>query len=87
MSKTKEFKTIEITPDTRILFETDNYTIQRKYKKTWKSESFYPNLESLFIEQLETLPGSSQKLTGEITSILEAINEAKKIIVKTIKKI
>ena len=90
MAKTKDTlkgKTILITPKLRILFEEGNYTVQKLYKNTWASESFYPNLESLCFELLETLPASSHSLTEEIKSIIEATNEAKLTILKAIKKI
>ena len=82
---------IVINDDTRVILEDGNFCIQKKFeaKKTgvvrWVTDGYFPSLEHCAMELLNTLPAASNKLTGDLQSIVSAVNKAKKEILAALK--
>lgn len=82
---------IVINDDTRVIVEDGNFCIQKKFesKKSgvirWITDGYFPNMEYCAMELLNTLPAASNKLTGDLQSIVSAINTAKKEILVALK--
>lgn len=82
---------IIINEDTRVVVEDGNFCIQKRYesKKSgvvrWVTDGYFPSLEYCAMELLNTLPTASNKLTGDLQSIVSAVNTAKKEILAALK--
>jgi hypothetical protein len=85
-------KPIIINEDTRVVIEDGNFCIQKRFqaKKTgvvrWDVDGYFPSMEHCAMELLNTLPAASNKLTGELQSIVSAVNQAKKEILAALKQ-
>ena len=44
----------------------------------WDVDGYFPSMEYCAMELLNTLPAASNKLTGDLQSIVSAVNQAKK---------
>lgn len=82
---------IQIDKKTRIFIEPMNYTIQtlsnsRKGEPAWRSDSFYPSIDALCEELLDSLPAKSSKLKDSLESVVEAVQDARKQVTKILKK-
>ena len=84
--------TVDINEDTRVAIEDGNFCVQKKKvtKKTgmarWLTDGYFPSMEHCAMELLNTLPMTSNKLTGDLQGVIAAVNQAKKEILAALKQ-
>lgn len=82
-------KIIEVNDEIRIVIESMNYVVQRTYEKRngevgWKDDGYFPDLETLCLDLLNSMVGESNEVTDELTSLLNAVEDAKTQIIEAV---